>query len=120
MTNLFFNARVSRTADKKSVSVTRTFHVVHGTYRCDDKKEIEVNVVDTMGLCDLFIEDSDAVQQLSSAIASEGSKIDKVVILLSETPITPAHKEAIRGLLKNLSYNRNKENFVFLYNIVNK
>ena len=57
LTNIFFNATVSKTADKNAVSVTRTFHVVHGKYRCEDNRCIDVNVVDTMGLCDLFVED---------------------------------------------------------------
>ena len=39
-----------------------------------------------------------------------------MVIVLSETPITAAHKLAIKDLLQKLSYQDNKENFVFLYN----
>ena len=116
LANIFFNASVSKTADKDAVSVTRTFHVVHGNYRCNDNRRINVNVVDTMGLCDLFVEDEEAVQLLSGAILTEHSKIDKVVIVLSETPITAAHKLAIKDLLQKLSYQDNKENFVFLYN----
>lgn len=117
LANIFFNASVSKTDDNvDAVSVTRTFHVVHGNYRCDDNRRLNVNVVDTMGLCDLFVEDEEAVQLLSGAILTEHSKIDKVVIVLSETPITVAHKLAIKNLLKKLSYKENKENFVFLYN----
>ena len=116
LANIFFNASVSKNADKDAVSVTRTFHVVHGNYRCDDSRRLNVNVVDTMGLCDLFVEDEEAVQLLSGAILTEHSKIDKVVIVLAETPITAAHKLAIKDLLQKLSYQDNKENFVFLYN----
>ena len=116
LANIFFNARVSKTDNKDAVSVTRTFHVVHGNYRCEDNRIINVNIVDTMGLCDLFVEDEEAVQVLSGAILTEYSKIDKVVIVLSETPITAAHKLAIKDLLRKLSYEDNKENFVFLYN----
>ena len=116
LTNIFFNARVSKTADRKAVSVTRTFQVVDGTYKCEDNRCINVKVVDTMGLCDLFVEDKEAVQLLTGPILTEHSKIDKVVIVLSETPITEVHKLAIKDLLKKLSYQNNKDNFVFLYN----
>ena len=116
LTNLFFNARVSKTSEKSTISITRTFHVVHGSYQCEDNESISVNVVDTMGLCDLFVEDEDAVQLLSGAILAEHSKIDRVVIVLAGTPIKAAHKCAIKALLQKLSYKDNKDNFVFLYN----
>ena len=112
LTNIFFNAYVSKTKDQNAISVTRTFHMVQGSYRCSDNKQIKVNVVDTMGLCDLFIEDKEAVRNLSEALFTEQTKIDKVVIVVSETPISPAHSSAIKELLKELSYQENKDNFV--------
>ena len=90
--------------------------MVQGYYRCSDNKQIKVNVVDTMGLCDLFIEDEEAVRNLSEAIFTEQTKIDKVVIVVSETPISTAHSSAIKELLNELSYQENKDNFVFLFN----
>ena len=116
LTNIFFNAYVSKTRDQNAISVTRTFHMVQGSYRCSDNKQLKVNVVDTMGLCDLFIEDEEAVRNLSEAIFTEQTRIDKVVIVVSETPISTAHSSAIKELLKELSYQDNKDNFVFLFN----
>ena len=116
LTNIFFNASVSRTRDQNAISVTRSFLMVQGSYTCSDNKQLKVNVVDTMGLCDLFMEDEEAVRNLSEAIFTEQTKIDKVVIVVGETPISTAHSAAIKVLLQELSYKNNKDNFVFLFN----
>ena len=116
LTNIFFNASVSRTRDQNAISVTRSFLMVQGSYTCSDNKQLKVNVVDTMGLCDLFMEDEEAVRILSEAIFTEQTKIDKVVIVVGETPISTAHSAAIKVLLQELSYKNNKDNFVFLFN----
>jgi len=116
LTNIFFNASVSRTRDQNAISVTRSFLMVQGSYTCSDNKQLKVNVVDTMGLCDLFMEDEEAVRNLSEAIFTEQTKIDKVVIVVGETPISTAHSAAIKVLLQELSYKDNKDNFVFLFN----
>ena len=36
--------------------------------------------------------------------------------MVSDTPISTAHTSAIKELLKELSYQENKDNFVFLFN----
>eukprot|EP00092_Neocalanus_flemingeri_P009587 GFUD01010318.1.p1 GENE.GFUD01010318.1~~GFUD01010318.1.p1 ORF type:complete len:473 (+),score=105.48 GFUD01010318.1:39-1457(+) len=119
LTNLLFNRSVCETKSKESsAAVTRTFQVVQGKYTCDET--ITINVVDTMGCCDQYVEDEDAISHLSNAIFAEGSKIDKVVIMVSNTPISAANKKALKALLDSLHYSRIKDNVIFLYNKTEK
>ena len=118
ITNILFNLNICET--KTSVAaVTRDIHVVQGRYKCADGETITVNVVDTMGLCDQFVEDEDAVKNLANAIGSE-SKIDKVVVVVDKTPLKESHKITIKNLLNELKYPNNKDNFLFLFNKTEK
>ena len=116
ITNILFNLSECETKSMgtSAGSVTRDFQVVQGSYKCD--KTIKINVVDTMGFCDQFVEDEDAIAHLSSAILAEGAKIDKVVIVVSETPISATQKKALKSLLSLLAYPIFKDHFIFLYN----
>ena len=53
LTNIFLSTYVSKTRDQNAISVTRTFHMVQGSYRCSEDKQIKVDEVGTMGLCNL-------------------------------------------------------------------
>ena len=110
-------------------SVTRVAQVVSGIHCCYDG-EIRVNIVDTMGSCDTFLENKEAALILLRDILSEHSKIDKVVFV-TYGDISLAHQEAIIQIMDRFQYPRQcitthssfaekKDNFVFLYNKTEK
>lgn len=126
--NLLFNSTICETQKKEKpnfASVTREACVVSGVHCCPDG-EVPVNVIDTMGVCDTFLENTEALDNLFIDIISEHSKIDKVVFVTYEI-ISDAHKEAMVRILDRFQYprqnvNKSKDfkekrnNFVFLYN----
>jgi GTP-binding protein EngB required for normal cell division len=123
--NLLFNRTVCKIEKDNSniASVTREACVVSGVHSCDDG-EVPVNIIDTMGLCDTFLEDEEAINNLFKDFLPEHSKIDKVVFVTSGL-ISPKQKEALCTILDRFQYPRNitvkdvkekKDNFVFLYN----
>ena len=106
-------------------SVTPVAQVISGTHCCYDG-EIRVNIVDTMGSCDTFLENKEAAVILLRDILSEHSKIDKVVFV-TYGDISLAHQEAIIQIMDRFQYPRQcitthssfaekKDNFVFLHN----
>ena len=87
-----------------------------------------MNVIDTMGSCDLFLENEEAADNLFKDVLSEHSKIDKVVFVTSGL-ISPEHKKAMVSLMDRFQYPRQqvdsetikkKNNVVFLYNKTEK
>ena len=123
--NLLFNRTVCKIKKDNSniASVTREACVVSGVHSCDDG-EVPINIIDTMGLCDTFLEDKEAINNLFKDFLPEHSKIDKVVFVTSGR-ISPIQKEALCTILDRFQYPCNitvkdvkekKDNFVFIYN----
>ena len=93
--NLLFNWTACETQENGKAnfaSVTREAHVISGVHQCIDG-EVRVNVIDTMGFCDTFLENRDAMEILYNGIISEHSKVDRVVFVSYGT-ISDSHQVA--------------------------
>jgi len=124
--NLLFNKTVCDTKKggrSNFAAVTREACVVSGVHFCDDG-EVPVNVIDTMGSCDTFLENEEAADNLFKDVLTEHSKIDKVVFVTYGS-ISSEHEKAITSLMDRFQYprlksdtgsNEKKNNFVFLCN----
>ena len=104
-------------------AVTREAFVVTGVHNCDDG-DIPVNIIDTMGLCDTFLEDEEAITNLFEDFINEHSKIDKVVFVTCGF-ISPEQEKGLSSILDRFQYPRQltdmdsmkkRNNFIFLYN----
>jgi len=123
--NLLFNSTVCDVRNDKEnfAAVTREACVVTGVHNCDDG-DIPVNIIDTMGLCDTFLEDEEAITNLFEDFINEHSKIDKVVFVTCGF-ISPEQEKGLSSILDRFQYPRQltdmdskkkRNNFIFLYN----
>ena len=115
--NLLFNQKVCKIQEKSEInfaSVTREAQVLSGVHQCPDGK-ISINIIDTMGFCDIFLDNQEALKNFFSGIISEHSKIDRVV-MVSYGQISESHQENINhqlNLRKPISnFARGKRDFL--------
>eukprot|EP00092_Neocalanus_flemingeri_P025935 GFUD01028109.1.p1 GENE.GFUD01028109.1~~GFUD01028109.1.p1 ORF type:complete len:521 (+),score=131.24 GFUD01028109.1:141-1703(+) len=109
LVNQLYNKKVVISKASAS-SVTRKMQFTQGDY-----KGRKCNIVDTIGLCDTVLSETEVYDLIKDSIRANLVYIDKVVIVCSGR-IERAHKEAVKNIMNWLDYEHNKENFVFLYN----
>eukprot|EP00092_Neocalanus_flemingeri_P071690 GFUD01088148.1.p1 GENE.GFUD01088148.1~~GFUD01088148.1.p1 ORF type:complete len:655 (-),score=157.51 GFUD01088148.1:124-2088(-) len=109
LVNQLYNKKVVISKASAS-SVTRKMQFTQGDY-----KGRKCNIVDTIGLCDTVLSETEVYDLIKDSIRANLVYIDKVAIVCSGR-IERAHKEAVKNIMNWLDYEHNKENFVFLYN----
>eukprot|EP00090_Calanus_glacialis_P003504 TRINITY_DN12582_c0_g1_i1.p1 TRINITY_DN12582_c0_g1~~TRINITY_DN12582_c0_g1_i1.p1 ORF type:complete len:455 (-),score=82.21 TRINITY_DN12582_c0_g1_i1:114-1478(-) len=116
--NHLFNANVVK-AGASVHSVTRQIQYTQGKLKwSEDKKwdkRDQVNVIDTIGFCDTELSSKEVQSAIRSSVRTSITYIDKVVIVCSGR-IEPPMVQAIKKMMKWLSYEKYKHNFVFIYN----
>jgi len=110
--NLLFNEVQLCKTDETSSSVTRDVSVLNGNYTCKDGEDITINVIDTIGFCDTFLEDDEVLRDMLENINIDKSK----VVVVCSGIIEDAQEIAMKTLMSTLGYENFKDNFIFIYN----
>merc|ERR1712080_593421 len=82
----------------------------------DEKsKNIQVNVIDTVGFCDTVFSPAEVLTIIKSSVSVNVATLDRVVFVCSGR-IESVHVDSMKQLLGWLKYNNNKICFSFIYN----
>jgi predicted GTPase len=119
--NLLFNRTVSQVG-AGTHSVTREVTFSQGSAFINVLKNGDwvgtnqkINVIDTIGLCDCAMTDSEVFSYIQNKLKINLLHIDRVVFVCSDR-LEVYHQEAIKNFMKWLKYSQYKRNFVLIYN----